>query len=739
MRRSFNVVASVCVVLISLFTSCTDQGEEMMTYSKPNAGVVRGYENVQSLAHDLDNREDKATDNMTAICTRYTVEDGVRVDSVKLSAQPKMECSIFVEKKEYDITEDQIESKALNTSILRRQNVKDVDGGEAVTDTVVVTVSDGQVVKVPSTITSFRTEEFSYGTVELASATCKSIENVSVVNDDYYTQYTVELVYNEINTKKTYSYTVTLKANATRHLIRNNEIESITAENKQRVVLDDNTERVSFDKVIKMTNGTESRNSFSLVLNREFKGIEAYAKYVSNFAFSFASANGVANGSEAQARTSENWTVYGKTDSYSANIANGVAADAFTTSYTLYHERAEYQDENISVSFGYEDVTVSENKNEVVEMTSDQAGYDKAVYNNGVRTVYIGYTQNLAEEVYLYKQGRAIIGYDFRDGNLVVNDNNVVASVTFVTVYNDGTEETEVMRKSFNRSLVCNSNWTSYQNEGFTQYTHFFKAELASSSAKKDGSWNWTEETRNITNVAEFSVNSTETNSWTAITPNRISVSREGAHYDFGEIAFNAVDETAVVTLANSTDELDTYDYSCKLNVTYGDNTVSSVAPGKILVAKEIKGDFPAEWGKFVSATATVAVNATNDNWVYTWSIHFEKGTLPVVVAQNADNATIDTSLFEYDTNALLNGAVFVDGKWSNSIAEDKNHYMLWSDTFGNAKNAMKYSTATMWNWNNGKNTVFTSAFTFSVENGGKSLKVQKNGADFASYKASTK
>ena len=41
-----------------------------------------------------------------------------------------------------------------------------------------------------------------------------------------------------------------------------------------------------------------------------------------------------------------------------------------------------------------------------------------------------------------------------------------------------------------------------------------------------------------------------------------------------------------------------------------------------------------------------------------------------------------------------------------------------------------------MWKWNNGKNSVFTSDFSFSVENDGKVLKVKKNGADFATYKA---
>ena len=64
---------------------------------------------------------------------------------------------------------------------------------------------------------------------------------------------------------------------------------------------------------------------------------------------------------------------------------------------------------------------------------------------------------------------------------------------------------------------------------------------------------------------------------------------------------------------------------------------------------------------------------------------------------------------------------------------------MLWTNTNGSALNTMLYPTATMWNWNNGHNTVFTSDFTFSIENDGKTLKVMKNGQEFASYRASSK
>ena len=526
-------------------------------------------------------------------------------------------------------------------------------------------------------------------------------------------------------------------ADAIRRVIADNEIESVKAENKNREVIDDNTERCSFDEVITMTNGEVIRNSKSIILNREFKGIAAYEKYVNNFGFALANVNGVANGSESQVKNAEGWTVYGKTDKYSANISNGYAADAFATAYTLYHERADYKDANVEVTFGYENVTVSEAVNKVSNVTSDKSGYDKAIYDNGVRTSYIGYVQNIAEQVYLYKVGRAISGYDFRNATLVVNNNNVIASVEFITRYNDGTETSEKVSKTLARSLKCTSNWTAYE-KNYDQFTHMLNVKIAGQDKKNDGEWAWVNETRTITNIATLA-SSEQTNSWTSVDPNSITFTREGQTYRFDNIKFNAVDEEGKVTLASENDEMSVYAYSAKVNVTFGNNTISSVAPGKIIVAKEIKGDFPAEWGKFVSATSTLTCNESKTDWVYGWSLHFENGTLPVVVGKTAANATIDQSLFEYDTNAKFNGAVYKNNKWHNAISQDNDHYMLWTNTNGRAMNTLLYSTATIWNWNNGHNTVYTSDFTFSVENGGKTLVVKKNGKEFATYRASSK
>lgn len=747
MNDVFVSVKSLIIALLSLvaFSSCT-QEEVANNLAPKKPDVVTGkYDN--KLIHNWDSTKSAARDRMSATTTIISVQDGEIVDERKEVANPLMECSIFVTKDDYTIEENELDCSVVSSNILRNQDVKTVENnGKAVADTVVVNMSDGQSIKCPSTITSYTTTDgHEMGTIQLSSAELVSVKNLasgtrtsSYVKAVYNTVYTVKMTYTEKNVSSSAKeFVVYLTTNAIRRIIAEDAIQEVKVQDKKREVVDDNTERCSFNIITTMKSGEIVSVNKSIILNRVFKGIDPYDKFVKSFTFALANVNGIVNGTDKEIKNVDGWTIYGRTDKYSANISNGVAADAFSTAYTLYHECATYQDNNIKVTFGYEDVNVAEAVSEVVPVTSDRTGYEKANYTNGIRTVYIGYTQNIAEQVSLYKAARTILGYNFRDGKLVVNDNNVIASVVFVIRYSDGTEETEKVSKTFSRSLKCVSDWKAYENEE-TQFTHMLNVTLSGSKKMSDGGWSWNEETRNITNIANL-VSSEQTNSWVASVPNNITFTREGQTYTFDVIKFDVTGDGGKVTLASETEEMDVYSYSAAITVSFGNNTVSSVAPGTIIVAKSWNPDFPSEWGKFVSATSTVAVNESNNNWVYTWSLHFTNGTLPVIVGRDAANAVIDQSLFENDTNTKLNGAVYKDNRWMNSIAEDKKHYMLWSNSEGVAQGSMIYATATMWNWNNGHNTVFTSDFTFSVENGGKKLVVKKNGKEFATYRTAAK
>ena len=155
MARIYSFIQSVVIVLVAVFSfsACTDEGAETSTY-KLKENIVAGTKYTNTLVHNLDSTKTNARDRMVATCTIEKVENGEVVEgsSHKEVANPLMECSIFVTKDDYTITEDQINCNILSTNILRNQTSKSVaNNGTEVSDTVVVNISDGEIVKFPST------------------------------------------------------------------------------------------------------------------------------------------------------------------------------------------------------------------------------------------------------------------------------------------------------------------------------------------------------------------------------------------------------------------------------------------------------------------------------------------------------------------------------------------------------------------------------------------------------------
>ena len=130
-----------------------------------------------------------------------------------------------------------------------------------------------------------------------------------------------------------------------------------------------------------------------------------------------------------------------------------------------------------------------------------------------------------------------------------------------------------------------------------------------------------------------------------------------------------------------------------------------------------LKEFFPEEWGKLNEVKQTVALNETNDDYLFTWSLHFDNGTLPVVVDKNALVPNWNLTLFTSDTNPELNGCCYKQGEWINTVASDEGDYMLWKASNGSAIRSLNYISADNMNWYvyNNKITVHSHKFNFVI------------------------
>ena len=143
---------------------------------------------------------------------------------------------------------------------------------------------------------------------------------------------------------------------------------------------------------------------------------------------------------------------------------------------------------------------------------------------------------------------------------------------------------------------------------------------------------------------------------------------------------------------------------------------------------------FSPEWGKFTNGIVTCTKNENDKDWLYALSLHFENGTLPILISKDLQTITINETLYETDTNSKLNGAVFVKGRWINAIASDTQYYMLWCNTNGVAQNSLIYNAAMEMNWNNGHNTVYVNEFTCELSYENNIIDIKYNGKTIARY-----
>ena len=605
-----NVVTVMILVVASVFTvSCDNEKVEGEAVQHSDTiRVLKGYKYETTLVHTWDSiYKIKVTDAMVSGLKIWRTEGGQKIEPALYdnSERPLMEAHSELAKEDYAITESQVNIKPTSSTLLRNQKVEK-DGSTTELDTLRFWFEDGQILSVPVTITNKLVKLGDGSVFDFASLTLVKGEFAHLINHpkndartrgaaktyvsaEYNTEYKAWLTLQETNIENPKTFVVPVYAYTDRRVLSEDAIEKILVENQNRVWLDTLTERCSFDRVTLYKSGDKTSETKEIVLKHLFKGIDPYDKFVSNFDHSFTGSNGIAGGSEASRESGvENWSVWGKTDKYSANVENGVSADKIVTDYSLYHERCIYKDDSITVEFPYVAPEVQEIQTIMASAQSDKQGYKKAQVKNFIGTSYLGGNQGLNELVNLYMASKDIIGYDIINPKIVVLKDSVVADLDFVTKYEDGTE-TKV-HDHFNgpRSLKCNTNWESIQ-EILSQLTDTTAVvNMSGSEGKQQGYWRYANETRNISTYAHLYNGEAKLNGWTSVVPNKISYVREGKSYEFDVLPYSVKEQGAALNLRGKEGGFTVYDYTDLIEENYGGYIQNSTAPGVLKIADDV-------------------------------------------------------------------------------------------------------------------------------------------------------
>lgn len=92
--------------------------------------------------------------------------------------------------------------------------------------------------------------------------------------------------------------------------------------------------------------------------------------------------------------------------------------------------------------------------------------------------------------------------------------------------------------------------------------------------------------------------------------------------------------------------------------------------------------DIPYYYGALKNAICTLTLSEARNDWYFVLSLHFENGTLPILVKNKAYSFDLHLDYFTSDTNPDINSMVWPAGiqKWINSIAKDGSDTLQWYD-----------------------------------------------------------
>ena len=607
LRSAFNWMMAMFAIIVCS-TACEKLNADEQTTSEfdPATPVVGGYVYEVDLNHYLDSAlKVKVSDQMTASLDIWRTEDGVKKDKVFSNQEnPRLDAYSELARKDYTITPEQVDIRPTNVRIARGPESKDSNGHFLELDTVYLDYPDGQVESIPVKITTHTVEYdghvYYYPSVTLIRADFVHLKNTDITSNAhtrgayvakvYNTEYKVNLILQETKKLNPKTFALPIYAFTPRSVVQNDAIDNVVAENKTQVPLDSITESCTFDRVTTWKSGEQTREKISIILQRKVGKRDPYRKDVQNFNHYLASVNPLQPGVEAQNRTEGNWTVWRKTDVYSANIENGVYADRVATEYPLMHERATYKDDHLEVSFDYVDFRVTEKSTTVTPRESDRNGYTEALLDNKIATTYIGYPQDAFELVYLYKPEKKAVSRNFENPSLVVYRDSVVGNIDVVTIFDDGTKSKVHDHINAPRSLRVLTDWESYQKIA-SQATSDVSVSLTSSENVTKGNWKYANQTEKLRTDATLYDGSTQQNGWEVVVPNAFVYTYEGETYTFDNIPFSAKQISASLNFRADKDGYSLYDYGDAIDVIFGSDTQRSTAPGLVKIANNaVKG-----------------------------------------------------------------------------------------------------------------------------------------------------
>lgn len=744
-KSLFTVVAMVMAV-VSVFTSCNSSDEGLTewnvekTYTTPSG---------DSLTVDFRYNHNWNGEETSVLTDTISVSATATMGSKRETASETENLKAVLSEKynEYFITADQKEVTALSHSFEDRSQYNLWEHKYAT-----IALSDGNELYVDVNIWSKEYTIFN-STFKLPTLTCDSVKFVKAINEapattraasvsETYvsevmnTKFLVDVYTHDINTKNPQNYVKRMAISAVRKILSPNGIKTATYKDKKHEAISETQDRFSFTEIYEYLGGEKVETPKSFVGPRLFQNETFADRETSDFVWNWKSNNGYTKGTNEKNVVTgvEGWSCWTVTDESSAKVGNSY--DVWNTKYYYTIPRASYKDEYIEVVWDYERPEVSEAGTTVSNVTSD-GNYKRATVLNKINTLYLGFSQPLSETLGLYQAEVKANGFEFINKWWKVENGIYTAHADYVVKYSDGTKANPVpyeLNKPW--SVVANPGWESREANA-NQTTSGLSKTNTGSSAKSENNWKYNVVNYSATDQVKLNAN-TNHNSFNISVIGGVVLTVDGHECPFEDPQLAVTAGGANVTKTNTTETLDTYQYSDKINVNFGGDNKSATAYGTIYVTKEQPWN-PDINMHFKSMSVTNAPDENNASYNVTLSVHFEEGTWLIVLDKGANSIGKfeegTRKVFTSDTNAALNGGAYKKGAWMHTVASDEGDYMLWKASNGSSVRSLNYISATAMNWYtyDGKITVHNHDYSYEFKN--NVLTIKKGNTVIGSYK----
>lgn len=747
-KSLFTVVAMVAVVCMSVsFVSCNSSDEGLTewnvekTYPTPSGDSLTVNFRYQ---HNWNGEETSVLTDTISVSATATM--GSKSETASETENLKAELS---EKyNEYFITADQKEVTALSHSLENRSQYQLWEHKYAT-----IALSDGNELYVDVNIWSKDYTIFN-STFKLPTLTCDSVKFVGAINEapattraasvsETYvsevmnTKFLVDVYTHDINTKNPQNYVKRMAISAVRKILSPNGIKTATYKDKKHEAISETQDRFSFTEIYEYLGGEKVETPKSFVGPRLFQNETFADRETSDFSWNWKSSNGYTKGTNEKNVVTgvEGWSCWTITDESSAKVGN--ASDVWNTKYYYTIPRATYKDEYIEVVWDYERPEVSEAGTTVSNVTSD-GNYKRATVLNKINTLYLGFSQPLSETLGLYQAEVKVKSVNY---NITweVKNGYYTAHAVKTTTYTDGNvvnTPLEDLVKPW--SVTAQPGWESREANANQTTSGLSSAKSSSSEKKSEGNWRYYNVVYRASDNAKLNANTKNNVFNINVIQGVVFVDDEGKEHALTDAQVSVAASGANVAKTNTTETLDTYQYSDNIRVNFGGDTKQATAYGTIYVTKEQPWN-PDINMHFKSMSVTNAPDENNASYNVTLSVHFEEGTWLIVLDKNANSIGKfeegTRKVFTSDTNAALNGGAYKKGAWMHTVASDEGDYMLWKASNGSSVRSLNYISATAMDWYTYGNKITVHNHDYSYEFKNNVLTIKHGNTVIGTYK----